>query len=67
MTDDDLSRYRVVDTVVADDGVQVNFEIRPAEGADAKHLALEQARALREVMAWLTARRQFGTGQDRAA
>lgn len=67
MTSNEPSRYRLVESVVTDEGVQVDFAIRPAEGPDAKHLALEQARALREVMAWLTDPRQSDSGQDRAA
>jgi hypothetical protein len=47
--------------------VQVEFEIRIATGAEARQLAPEQARALQEVMAWLTARTRSETGQDRAA
>ena len=46
MTDDDLSRYRVVDTVVADDGVRVDFGIRPAEGACCAALKMPRSEAL---------------------
>lgn len=65
-TDDALSRYRLMDTLVTDDGLQVNFEIQTADGATATHLALEQARVLREVVAWV-AQKRSGHGQDLAA
>lgn len=42
------------------------FEIRWADGIEGQQLAAEQAAAIREVIRWL-ARRQSGTGQDRAA
>jgi hypothetical protein len=42
------------------------FEIRRADGIEGQQLAREQAAAIREVIRWL-ARRQSGTGQDRAA
>jgi hypothetical protein len=42
------------------------FEIRRADGIEGQRLAREQAAAIREVIRWI-ARRQSGTGQDRAA
>ncbi|MFD8494849.1 hypothetical protein [Amycolatopsis sp. NPDC059657] len=56
-----------MDSIAIDGGLHANFEIRVADGTDAKQLALTQARVLREVTAWLTARKQSEIGQDRAA
>jgi hypothetical protein len=44
----------------------MTLEIQRAEGAEAEHLASEQAAAIREVIRWV-ARKQSGIGQDRAA
>lgn len=49
------------------DGLRVEFEIRAAAGAEARHVALEQARAFREVLEWLTGRKRSETGPDLAA
>jgi hypothetical protein len=48
------------------DPPEMIFEIRRADGSEGQQLAKEQAAAIREVIRWL-ARRQSGTGQDRAA
>lgn len=42
------------------------FEIHRADGAEGQLLANEQAAAIREVIRWI-ARKQSGTGRDRAA
>lgn len=47
--------------------IRFEFDIRRAEGAEAKRLSLEQARVLWEVNQWLAAQRQSKPGQDRAA
>lgn len=47
--------------------VEMEFEIRRAEGSEAEHLRLEQAQVLREVTEWLVARRQSEPGPDHAA
>lgn len=38
-------------------GIHAVFEVRIVEGAEARHLALEQAQVFQEVAAWLAARR----------
>jgi hypothetical protein len=42
------------------------FEVRRASDAEARLLAMEQAEAIREVIAWM-ARRRSATGRDQAA
>jgi hypothetical protein len=53
--------------VAADGGTQVDFELRVVTGAEGARLARAQARAIQEVLAWLTAQRQSEHGPDRAA
>lgn len=51
----------------AADGIQIDFEIRVVTGADRARLARAQARAIQEVLGWLTGQRRSERGQDRAA
>lgn len=53
--------------VTTRDGLHVVFEVHIAEGAEARHLALEQARVFQEVAAWLAARKSSEFGQNHAA
>lgn len=48
------------------DPPELIFEVRRASDAEARLLAMEQAEAIREVIAWM-ARRRSGTGRDQAA
>lgn len=57
----------LVDCLVTDDGIRVELRIRIAQGVEATQLAIEQARVLQEMTAWLAARKPSGTGQDHAA
>lgn len=50
----------------AADPPKLIFEVRHASDAEARLLAMEQAEAIREVIAWM-ARRRSGTGRDQAA
>lgn len=49
-----------------DDPPEMVFDIRIADGAEAKRLRLEQPRVLREVIEWV-AQRRSESGPDRAA
>jgi hypothetical protein len=55
------------ESFVAADETQVNFELRVVTGAEGARLARAQARAIQEVLGWLTAQRQSEHGPDRAA
>jgi hypothetical protein len=55
------------ESFVAADGTHVDFEVRVVTGADGERLARAQARAIQEVLAWLTAQRQSEHGPDRVA
>ncbi|MCO1575917.1 hypothetical protein M8C13_09120 [Crossiella sp. SN42] len=46
--------------------IRVIFEIRQADGQQARELAITQAHVMREVLEWL-ARGRYSTGQDHAA
>jgi hypothetical protein len=50
----------------AADPPELIFEVRRASDAEARLLAMEQAEAIREVIAWM-ARRRSATGHDQAA
>jgi hypothetical protein len=50
----------------AADPPELIFEVRRASDAEARLLAMEQAEAIREVIAWM-ARRRSGTGRGQAA
>ena len=40
------------------------FEVKLADGAEARHLALEQARIFQEITVWLAARKLYDSGQN---
>lgn len=54
------------DQFAAGDPPELVFEVRYASDAEARLLAVEQAEAIREVIAW-TARRRSEPGRDQAA
>ncbi len=44
--------------------VHTVFEVKLAQGAEARHLALEQARIFQEITTWLAARKSSDIGQN---
>jgi hypothetical protein len=46
--------------------VHTVFEVKLADSAEARHLALEQARIFQEITAWLAARKSSNSGQNHA-
>jgi hypothetical protein len=53
--------------VATGDEIHVVFEVHIAEDAEARHLALEQARVFQEVAAWLAAQKSSEIRQNRVA
>lgn len=55
-----------VQPFASSDGTEVHFELHVVTGPEGTRIAREQTRAIEEVLAWLTARKQSEHGRGHA-